>query len=304
MGIFVFNPIERELGNDIQSRPDVERLKRRRDLPRSVTVLRDDLAATLAPLTSLDGPLRHVEVRDTIGSTNAEALEDGREGLVLVALEQTEGRGRHGNTWSSPRGGLYLSYVPPLAMIPQRPTDLSLVASLAVATSVDKTLEDAGVREPRALLKWPNDVLVGDGKVAGVLVQSREPPMAVVGVGLNVNALPDLLEERAPEEWPVGPMALCQVAGRPLDLRVLAPTLVSELSRRVREGLDASAFEEYRRRCHTLGRRVTFSEGERRVEGTAVDVDPEGGGLLVRVEGGQVRRVTSGMVHHVRSEKG
>lgn len=279
-------------------------MKHRRDLSGPVTVSQGDLMKTLAPTMSVDGPVRHLVVRESTGSTNADALEDGREGLVVVALEQTEGRGRHGASWSSPRGGLYLSYVPPLLMMPDRPTDLSLLASLAVATAVERALTVAGVREPRALLKWPNDVMVGDGKVAGVLVQSRGPPMAVVGVGLNVNTAPDLGEERVEEEWPVGPRALCQVAGGPLDLEALTFALVEELSRRMEAGLDGEAMEEYRSRCHTLGRRVTFNEGTRRVEGTAVDVDPVDGALLVRSEGGQVRRVTSGEVRHIRSDRG
>ncbi|NIP33664.1 MAG: biotin--[acetyl-CoA-carboxylase] ligase, partial [Thermoplasmata archaeon] len=70
--------------------------------------------------------------------------------------------------------------VPTDEIMPARLTDLSLLASLAVARVVESTLEAAGVRGPKALLKWPNDVLVGDGKVGGVLVQSRGPPRAVV----------------------------------------------------------------------------------------------------------------------------
>ncbi len=282
----------------------VERLKPRRDLPGPVTSMPEDLLATLAPLVRADGPVRHVVARATTGSTNADALDDGRDGLVVVALEQTEGRGRHGASWHSPPGGLYLSYVPPRSMTPERPTDLSLLASLAVARGVESILAVAGVREPWAMLKWPNDVLVGDGKVAGVLVQSRGPPPAVVGVGLNVNTPVERREERPPEEWPVGPLALCEVAGRSLDLATVAATLVEELSRRVEAGLDGPAVEEYRSRCHTLGKRVTFTEGTQRVEGTAVDIDPEGGGLVVRLEGGVLRRVTSGEVRHVRSDRG
>ncbi len=248
--------------------------------------------------------MRHVEVIETIGSTNRAALDDGREGLVLMALEQTRGLGRHGNDWSSPRGGVYVSYVPTDEIMPERPTDLSLLASLAVARVVESTLEAAGVGDPGALLKWPNDILVGDGKVAGVLVQSRGPPHVVVGMGVNVNTPIDLDEDRGPEEWPLGARALCQVAGRDLDLAQVAHDLIGELVRRAGAGLDELALEEYRSRCHTLGKRVTFTDGTERRTGTAVDIDPDGGGLMVRLEGGEVRRVTSGEVRHVRSVKG
>jgi BirA family biotin operon repressor/biotin-[acetyl-CoA-carboxylase] ligase len=189
-------------------------------------------------------------------------------------------------------------------MVPARPTDLSLLASMAVAGVVEAALSAAGVPGHRALLKWPNDVLVGDGKVAGVLVQSTDPPLAVVGVGLNVNARVDLREDRPDEEWPVGPRSLVEVAGRPLDLPSLTRDLVVGLVERVRTGLDGPALEEYRARCHTLGKRVAFTEGGQRLTGTAVDIDPDGGGLVVRLEGGEARRVTAGEVRHVRSERG
>jgi BirA family biotin operon repressor/biotin-[acetyl-CoA-carboxylase] ligase len=264
----------------------------------------EEVRAAVAPMVRTEGPLRHLEVLATVDSTNRWAMDDGREGLVVVALEQTGGRGRHGNAWASPPGGVYLSYAPPRRLVPARPTDLSLLASLAVANVVEETLSASDVPEHRALLKWPNDVLVGDGKVAGVLVQSRDPPVAVVGVGVNVNSRVDLREDRPEEDWPVGPRALFEVTGRPLDLPLLARALVEQLVDGLEGGLDGQAIEEYRARCHTLGRRVAFTDGLERLIGTAVDIDPEGGGLMVRMEGGEVRSVTSGEVRHVRSVKG
>ena len=276
----------------------------RRHVPVPVTPQEDHLEQHMSVAIDPDGLIRHFEVHQALGSTNRYAMEDGREGLVVVALEQTEGRGRHGNAWTSPPGGVYLSYVPTRELIPERPTDLSLVASLAVVDVVETTLEKAGVEQPRALLKWPNDVLVSDGKVAGVLVQAKDPSLVVVGVGLNVNTTIDLDEDRPPDEWPVGPRSLHEVAGHPLNFAEIAVDLVEALVIRLERGLDEAAVEEYRSRCHTLGKRVTFTEGTLRSQGTAVDIDPEGGGLLVRLEGGEVRCVTSGEVRHVRSVKG
>jgi len=273
-------------------------------VPATVIPQADQLVEHLSVLLAPDGPVRHLEVHQALASTNRHALEDGREGLLVVALEQTEGRGRHGNTWMSPPGGVYLSYVPPRQLIPSRPTDMSLLASLAVVGVVDSTLKRAGVQEPRAMLKWPNDVLVNDGKVAGVLVQSRDPPLVVVGVGLNVNTPVVLDEDRPPDEWSVGPRSLMEVAGRPVDQAGITVDLVDALVRRTSTGLDAAALEEYRSLCHTLGERVAFTEGGVRSVGTAVDIDPGGGGLLVRMEGGDVRCVTSGEVRHLRSVKG
>jgi BirA family biotin operon repressor/biotin-[acetyl-CoA-carboxylase] ligase len=220
---------------------------------------------------------------------------------MVVAMEQTEGRGRHGNAWASPLGGIYMSYVPPREMMPARPTDLSVMASLAVADCVEGTLDNAGVLEPRALLKWPNDVLLSDGKVAGILVQSRDLPLAVVGIGLNVNTsvAPDGYGFSGDPTFP--PRSLGEVAGHPLDLSDVTVDLAGRLAQRLPSGLDGEAVEEYRSRCHTLGRQVSFTVGGDAMVGTAIDIDAEGGGLLVRLDGGETIHVTSGEVGHVRS---
>lgn len=295
----------------------------RPDLPADVSRSEDDggqdeagpeaMERAVSGMVTATGPLRHVEVRSVLASTNALALDDGREGLLVVALEQTHGRGRHGNRWDSPRGGLYISYSPPPRLVPPRPTDLSLIAALAAADAVEASLARSGVPHPRALLKWPNDVMVGDGKVAGVLVQSRagtgagggrRAPRVVMGIGVNVNARVVLDEARPDDEWPVVPRSLAELAGGPVDAASLLMDLVGVLVRRTGEGLGQGVMEEYRARCHTLGRRVAFTEAGGRRVGTAVDVSAEDGALLVRLEDGRVVRVTAGEVRHVRAVQG
>lgn len=260
------------------------------------------------------GMLRHMDIHDVVGSTNALALDDTREGLLVVGLRQTRGRGRHGSTWVSPEGGLYLSYVPPRASIPTRPTDISLAAALAVAEAIEKTLGTSTGSEHRALVKWPNDVLVGDGKVAGVLVQStsdaaRVPtgsPRVAVGIGINVNSKIDLepTPDRGDVEWPIVPRSLAELVGGPLDLADVLVEMVDKLLGRIAGGMDGPALEEYRSRCITLGKRVSFSDGGRRRQAVALDINLEGGGLLVRLEGGELREIRAGEVWHVRSTKG
>jgi BirA family biotin operon repressor/biotin-[acetyl-CoA-carboxylase] ligase len=126
----------------------------------------------------------------------------------------------------------------------------------------------------------------------------------VVGVGVNVNATVHLDEERDPEEWPVGPRSLNELAGGPVALQPLLLDLVSRLIDRLGAGLTGDAVDEYRSRCHTLGKRVAFTEGGMRLTGTAVDVIPEGGALLVRLEDGRIVEVSAGEVRHLRELQG
>ncbi len=136
---------------------------------------------------------------DSVGSTNDEAVrlaEQGMpEGVVVWAREQTGGRGRRGRHWVSPVGNLYSSAIVRPSCPPARAAELGFVAALAVAEMVP------GHRSVR--LKWPNDVLVDGGKVAGILAESSVAQEGVVeyvvlGIGVNVGFAPQLPEMRYP----------------------------------------------------------------------------------------------------------
>ncbi len=122
---------------------------------------------------------------DRLGSTNDEArrLADAgaAHGTVVHADEQSSGRGRLARRWFSPPGNLYLSIVLRLDLPPERSVEVGFLAALAVADAVDALLP----RHTRAMLKWPNDVLVKDGKIAGILTEQAGAAM-ILGIGLNV----------------------------------------------------------------------------------------------------------------------
>ena len=128
---------------------------------------------------------RRIAVWDCVGSTNELAARasatPANEGLVVLAEHQTAGRGRRGRTWSSPTGRSIL-----MSVVLRPPSGLGDVAWLTGmgAVSVAEVVEQAGV--PRARIKWPNDVYVGDRKIAGVLAERRGDGVAL-GMGLNVN---------------------------------------------------------------------------------------------------------------------
>lgn len=245
-----------------------------------------------------------IEVVDTAPSTNALAVQRARagapDGLVVVADHQTTGRGRLDRTWETPAGtALTFSMV----LRPVVPTRSWPWLPLLTGYAVDKALRaqgyDAGV-------KWPNDVLIGDKKVAGILIERIETsdgPAAVVGVGLNVGMRAD--------ELPV-PTATSlalesdTASGAGPDRTTVLLSVLSTL----REAYDAwqaggdhtglRLAESYARACLTIGQdvRVDLPDGSV-LEGRATGVDP-GGRLVVDGPDGPTP-VAAGDVVHVRA---
>jgi BirA family transcriptional regulator, biotin operon repressor / biotin---[acetyl-CoA-carboxylase] ligase len=126
---------------------------------------------------------------DKIGSTNDEArrlaAEGAPHGTVVHADEQTRGRGRMAHTWYSPPGNLYISILLRTGQPAEHAAELSFLAALAVADTVEALLP----RQIRAMLKWPNDVLVSGAKIAGILLEQIDAA-TIMGIGLNVLEAP------------------------------------------------------------------------------------------------------------------
>jgi BirA family biotin operon repressor/biotin-[acetyl-CoA-carboxylase] ligase len=242
-----------------------------------------------------------IAVVASTGSTNADLLaRGGPEGQVLVAEEQTAGRGRAGRTWvSQPGASLTFSVLlRPASVPPSARGWLPLLTGVAVAAGVRSA---AGVA---ASLKWPNDVLVGDRKLAGILAeQSSDGDAVVVGVGLNV-----AMREGALPVSPAGlPATSLLVEGADVARETLLVEILRSLERcylgfradpdPVRSGLLA----QYRAACATLGRQVRVElPADRVVVGIAEDVDASGR-LLVRPAGAaSATPVSAGDIIHLR----
>jgi BirA family transcriptional regulator, biotin operon repressor / biotin---[acetyl-CoA-carboxylase] ligase len=255
---------------------------------------------------ALAGHYPRVDVVASTGSTNADLLAASGDGAldrtVLIAETQTEGRGRRARRWVSPPGtGLYVSVLlrPSEVAAPALGT-LSMVAGLALAATARET---AGVA---ADLKWPNDLLVGGAKCAGVLceVGGASPSVVVVGIGLNVGSLGD--------EVPAGPgglpaTSLADAGATETDRAAIAIALLTrfaDLEARWRAaGGDLAAsglLEPYRERCATVAAalRVELPDGSTRT-GVGRDIDGDGR-LLVTGEDGVSFAVSAGDVVHVR----
>jgi len=223
----------------------------------------------------------------TQDAARAAAERGAPVGTAVLAEEQTAGRGRLGRAWVSPAGkNIYVT----LIMRPPAPKlrALSIVSPLAVA----EALEGIGLA-PR--LKWPNDVLVGGRKIAGILIETElsgdAVKYALVGIGLNVN----LDVEAVPEIAEIATSARRELGGDASREELLA-ALLNAFEARYEQALEGDAvFRAWRSRLETLGRRVRATLGQRVEEGVAEDVDAEGN-LLVRRDDGSLAVVEAGDV--------
>jgi BirA family biotin operon repressor/biotin-[acetyl-CoA-carboxylase] ligase len=223
-----------------------------------------------------------------VESTQAVAFTLAADGApdrtVVVAEAQTAGRGRRGRTWhDEPGASLLASIILRPRLLPARLPMLSLTAGIAVAEALQRV---TGVT-PR--LKWPNDVLVGGRKLAGILLESRlsAAPLVVLGVGVNLTqrTFPPALAERA--------TSVRLATGRLIEPDALLGPLLEALdvwrARLETEG-GAPICERWRALADTLGRRVSIDG----VSGVAVDVDEDG--ALIVLDGDERRRVVAGEV--------
>jgi len=239
-------------------------------------------------------PAVHLYART--GSTNdaARALADGgaSHGTLVLAEEQTAGRGRSGRPWSSPAGlGVWMSMVARPALLPA-PGLLPILVGLAAAEAIDPFVRPAVTQ-----VKWPNDLQLAGRKIAGILCEGSwdgaRPGAVVVGIGLNVL--------HAPDDFPG------EVRGTATSLRIVggwvppraevAGAVAAAVMRallRPPAQLTGGLLDELRRRDALEGRPVRVT-GATETAGTAMGVTPAGA-LLVRTQQGRLQAVTSGTV--------
>lgn len=264
---------------------------------------RPPLDRSLLARTAVLPPEIAVEILEQTPSTNAVLAERARagapEGTVVVAEYQSAGRGRLGRVWQTPpRAVLTLSLLLRPTVPPERWPWLPLLTGHVLA----KTLRGAGFS---AGVKWPNDVLIGDRKVSGILVERVETPTgpaAVIGVGLNTH----LTAEELPVETATS-LAL-EPAETPERTRLMVDLLSAlfEAYQVWQLGGDAGArrlADSFAAACLTLDREIRGDLPDGSVlRGRAVGVDP-GGRLVVRAASGEVA-VGAGDIRHVRSTDG
>ncbi|HWT76863.1 MAG TPA: biotin--[acetyl-CoA-carboxylase] ligase [Mobilitalea sp.] len=240
-------------------------------------------AESIVPLLKGSAASLLIDVRQCVTSTNTLAKEmaakGAKEGTVLIAREQTEGRGRMGRTFYSPSStGIYFSII----LRPKVTLEDSLLITTAAAVAVSQAIET--VAKKKALIKWVNDIFVDDKKVCGILTEaslnfeSGGLEYAVVGIGINIETMdfPDDIKQVAgsvfhdkPDSTPVTSMLVAEV------LNHIAECMNSMTDRRY--------LEEYRKRSFLLGKSILVLKGKESIPAKAVDID-EKARLVVEYE--------------------
>lgn len=244
----------------------------------------------------------NVKIFETIDSTNVEAkrkiVDRNKQDLLIVSSHQTAGRGRLTRTWFSPEGGLYFS----LVLRPRLGPQFAPLASLLCGCAVAKGLQSLGIDHVR--LKWPNDILVKEDKIAGILNElvSLDPvdSWMILGVGINQN----IHSAEFPEEIASRSTSVIDILGTKTSPETLLCAIINEIDRLLgiveAEKSFSSILKLWRQMSGTLGRKVLVEDGTTQIVGYAEDL-LEDGSLVVQTESGR-ETVTMGDVTHLRSD--
>jgi BirA family biotin operon repressor/biotin-[acetyl-CoA-carboxylase] ligase len=254
----------------------------------------DDLLARLGKTKVIGRDIRVFQETTSTNDVVEKLARDAvKEGVVVFAESQTKGRGRLGRKWISPsRKGLWFSVLLRPDLSPQEATQLTVASGTALRRAIEAA---TGVK---AQIKWPNDILIGGKKVAGILTElSAELDRVkhiILGIGVDVNLSP----AEFPQDLRKLATSLKIETGKTISRADLAVVILRELDHdyaRVIGGKFESIADEWEEHCGTMGQTVAIHVGERRIHGRAESLDDDGA-LLVRTEHGRLERVTGGDV--------
>lgn len=252
----------------------------------------DDLTWRLPKGQKIGRDIRVFEQTTSTNDVIEKLARDGaKEGAVVFAEAQSQGRGRLGRKWiSPPRKGLWFSVLLRPALRPQAATQLTVASANALRAAIE---QQTGLK---AEIKWPNDILVSNKKVAGILTELSaeldQIKYVLVGIGVDVNLNPGDL----PAELRTQATSLKIELDRPVDRAELAAAILQELDReycRVLAGDFAAVASDWEQHCATLGQRLVIHLGERRLSGRAESLG-EDGALLLRTDHGHLERIVGG----------
>ena len=236
--------------------------------------------------------IRHYQSIDSTNTLARKLAEEGaQEGTVVLAEQQTQGKGRMDRQWLSPAGGIWMSIILKPQLPPYRVQGITLVAAVAVVNAIKK------VTGLTSLIKWPNDIYIEGRKVCGILTEMKAEMdrvhYIVMGIGLNANNDLAGLDKEVPAAGALS-MFLPGQADRKALVREILFQLEENYLEYCREGI-TSLLDLWRENNFTLGQPVVLKMGDQEFSGVAVDITPEGG-LLLRDESGSTKVFYSGDV--------
>lgn len=218
--------------------------------------------------------------------------EEISEGTLIVAERQSAGKGRLGREWFSPVGGIWFSVILYPQLSPSYISRITLMTAVAVVKSIKICTQI------KSQIKWPNDILINEKKVCGILTEmSAELDIinwVVVGIGINVN-----IEHREfPEDIQENTISLKETSGKEISRVKLAQTFLQEFEKYyeiLKRREFSSILKEWKLYSHTLGKKIRVDIGERIITGEAVDINEEGS-LILKKEDGELLEIISGTV--------
>ncbi len=221
---------------------------------------------------------------DTISSTSDYAktlLYEAPEGTVVLADEQTDAHGRHGSSWYSPPGGLWMSVL----LRPEKTTLLSIAAGVAVCSS----LHTFGITPG---LKWPNDIIMNRKKLGGILTEIIDDNVIVgIGVNLNIRSFPQELRDTA--------SSVFLQTKKHLDKKMVFDLVCRELDEyyaMLKQNQDRDVLSKWRDYTVLLGQHVTIQAGDVTIAGKVLDIGLNGALIVMRSDG-QIEHVSAGVCH-------
>ena len=257
-------------------------------------LIADDLLARLGKTKIIGRDIRVFEQTTSTNDVIEKLARDGvKEGVVVFAESQTKGRGRLGRKWISPaHKGLWFSILLRPDLRPQEATQLTV----ASATALRRAIESETGLKPE--IKWPNDILIGGKKAAGILTELNaeldKVRYVILGIGMDVN----LDAGEFPADLKKTATSLKIETGETVSRAELAVAILRELDfdyARIGGRKFPAVADEWESGCATIGKNVTVHIGDRKIRGRAESLDDDGA-LLVRSEHGHLERITGGDV--------
>lgn len=262
---------------------------------------------------------REIIFHESIDSTNTLAMELAEKGVphgtVIIADRQLKGKGRLGRTWfSPPKGNIYMSVIVRPEIEPKDATLLTIMSAISCARAVRNS---TGIE---AKIKWPNDLMVSERKLGGILTEMKSDQdrivFAVIGIGINVNVRLDMfpndvravaasvIEELGRKETtPLRPpLARVGWGGEKISRTLIIAAILNELERWFKvliKGSRIQLINEWRKLSSTLGRKVKVVSGKDSFTGIAEDIDDEGM-LILRLPSGGLKKMSAGDVIMLR----